>query len=146
MTDTIHEGRCLCGELRFRAEGPSRFVAHCHCDNCRRAHGAAYVTWMGVPRGKFRWTLGEEKALRHFGTDTGATRSFCGTCGSSLLYASPRWEGEVHVAVAALTTELDRAPKAHVYFDRAPGWSSHGGDLPRFGGEDGAQPLPGETP
>src|SRR5690606_34943450 len=38
---------CFCGAIRIDAELPSKWVAHCHCTMCRRAHGAAFVTWAG---------------------------------------------------------------------------------------------------
>lgn len=44
---TEARGRCACGRVRFVARFPSRFNAHCHCESCRRAHGAAFVTWAG---------------------------------------------------------------------------------------------------
>ena len=37
-------GGCLCGDVRFTVDWPSKWIAHCHCSMCRRAHGAAYVT------------------------------------------------------------------------------------------------------
>ena len=46
---TAASGRCHCGRVRFVARFPSRFVAHCQCESCRRAHGAALVTWAGLP-------------------------------------------------------------------------------------------------
>ena len=42
-------GGCLCGAVTFVASGPPKWVAHCHCSMCRRAHGAAFVTWVGMP-------------------------------------------------------------------------------------------------
>lgn len=133
-------GRCACGAIRFRIVFPTRFVCHCHCDNCRRAHGAAFVTWAGVARERFE--LGDdEDLLAHWRTDTGATRSFCSRCGTTLTYESPRWEGEVHVAVAHLDDPLDRAPSGHVYADRAPAWAPIHDDLPRHGGASGTEPL-----
>ncbi len=74
-------------------------------------------------------------------TDTGATRSFCRICGSTLLYESPRWDGEVHVAVANLHGELDKPPQGHVYADRSPGWCPISDELPRFGGASGTEKL-----
>ena len=38
----------MCGRVGFVARFPSRFVAHCHCESCRRAHSAAFVTWVGL--------------------------------------------------------------------------------------------------
>ena len=46
-TGTIARGHCLCGAVRFAAQLPSRWVAHCHCSRCQRAHGAGFVTWAG---------------------------------------------------------------------------------------------------
>ena len=54
-------GGCLCGAVRFEVAAPTKWCAHCHCSLCRRAHGAAFVTWFGVPNEQFHWTLGEER-------------------------------------------------------------------------------------
>lgn len=48
MTAEAARGSCLCGAVRFTARLPSRWVAHCHCTRCQRAHGAAFVTWVGL--------------------------------------------------------------------------------------------------
>ena len=63
-------GGCYCGAVRFRVTLPSRFCAHCHCDNCRRAHGSAFVTWAGFVHERFEITSGAD-ALRRFETDGG---------------------------------------------------------------------------
>lgn len=141
MADPV-TGSCLCGAVAFEATPPSRFCAHCHCNNCRRAHGAAFVTWVGYPREQFRITAGEAD-LAHYETDTGATRSFCGRCGTTLLYSSPRWESEVHVVRSNIAGEIDRAPGAHVYVDHKASWWSIDDDLPRLGGTTGTEPVDG---
>lgn len=132
-------GSCYCGRVTFEADPPSRFVAHCHCSNCRRAHGAGVVTWAGFPEAQLH-VRGEEE-LGSYATETGATRSFCRICGSPLFFRAPRWPGEVHVAVAALLDPPDRAPQAHAYADRAPDWCPIEDGLPRLGGPDGTEPL-----
>ena len=131
-------GSCLCGAVRFAVRLPSRFCAHCHCPNCRRAHGAAFVTWAGFKEEQVRLLSGEE-ALRRYLTDTGATRSFCSRCGSPLFYEGPRWPGEVHVALASLEGQIDRAPSAHVYVDDRAEWWSIADALPQYGGESGME-------
>ena len=42
-------GGCLCGAVRFTAEGPFRPVVACHCSQCRRTSGN-FVAATGVPR------------------------------------------------------------------------------------------------
>lgn len=49
----IIEGGCLCGAVRYVITLPTKWCAHCHCSMCRRAHGAAFVTWAGVPSQSF---------------------------------------------------------------------------------------------
>ncbi|HSN46796.1 MAG TPA: GFA family protein, partial [Casimicrobiaceae bacterium] len=53
-------GRCMCGTVRFIARFPSRFCCHCHCESCRRAHAAAFVTWVGFPSAQVRVTAGTD--------------------------------------------------------------------------------------
>ena len=48
------EGRCLCGAVRFALVPPTLFFAHCHCQWCREAHGAAFVSWVGAALERFR--------------------------------------------------------------------------------------------
>jgi hypothetical protein len=134
----VREGGCYCGAVRFEVTLPTRFCAHCHCDNCRGAHGAAFVTWAGYPDAQFRLTAGED-VLRRYETETGATRSFCGRCGTTLLYQSPRWAGEVHVARNNIEGDIDRLPGAHVYVDHGASWFEITDDLPRYGGKTGTE-------
>ena len=136
----MNEGHCLCGAVRFEVDPPCRFCAHCHCQNCRRAHGAAFVTWVGYPTDQFRLTAGERNLSRYL-TDTDAIRSFCSTCGTTLFYEGPRWENEIHVARAVIDGEIEKAPQAHVYVDHKASWDEISDDLPLFGGETGMEPL-----
>jgi hypothetical protein len=118
---------------------PSIECTHCHCSNCRRAHGAAFVTFVGFPTDQFRVSSGDDRRVRYL-TETGATRSFCSVCGSTLTYESPRWPGEVHVALANLEWPIDKSPGDHIYVDhKAPWWEIHD-SLPQRGGETGLEP------
>jgi len=132
------EGTCLCGAIRFTVSGSPRFCAHCYCPNCRRAHGAAFVTWAGFRQEQIQIVSGSDCLTRYL-TDTGAARSFCGRCGSTLFYEGPRWPGEVHVALANLSDDANLQPAAHVYVDdRAPWWRISD-ELPQYGGETGME-------
>jgi hypothetical protein len=106
-------GACLCEQLRFEIEPPTKWCAHCHCTMCRRAHGAALVTWIGVELERFR--LLQQETLKWFESSPGAQRGFCDRCGSTLLFQSSRWPGEMHVVRAAISGQIDREPSAHVF-------------------------------
>jgi len=132
-------GSCLCGTVQIEIDGP-KWCAHCHCSMCRRAHGAAFVTWIGVDAGSFRILAGEE-TLRRYQSSPGAHRSFCAKCGSTLLFESERWAGEVHVTRAAFTDPVDLAPHTHAFWDDRADWVHVDDDLRRLGGETGTEPL-----
>ncbi len=127
MPSTPAHGRCLCGDVRFTVDWPSKWVAHCHCTLCRRAHGAAFVTWFGVENDRARID-DFAGALRWYASSHGpdpprAERGFCARCGSSLFFRSERWPGELHIALASLEGEADRAPMAHVFWETHVDWA-----------------------
>jgi len=88
---------------------------------CRRSHGAGAVTWVGVERSNFRFTRGEEK-LVWFASSPPARRGFCGTCGTTFLFESQRWPGEVHITLANFDEPIDREPSGHAYPDNHVNW------------------------
>ena len=132
-------GGCLCGAVRFEVGLPTLFCGHCHCSMCRRAHGAGYVTWFGVPYERFRLLAGADRLVRYRSSAHG-TRSFCGACGSTLFCESTNHPDWIDIVLANLEGEIDRAPHAHFYFDDRIGWVQVADELPRFGGATGMEP------
>lgn len=115
-------GACLCGAVGFTVEWPSKWVVHCHCTSCRRAHGAAYVTWLGMDMAQVR-IVDDEAQLHWFASSPGAERGFCGRCGSSLFFRSTRWPGQLDIALANLHGQADRAPSEHGYWEMHVPWA-----------------------
>ena len=133
-------GGCLCGAVRFAVTPPTKWCAHCHCSLCRRAHGAAFVTWFGVERSRFELVAGGDHLVWYRSTPE-AKRGFCSRCGSTLFFEGDRWADEVHIALAQMDGPIDRAPAAHVFYDTHVEWVVVGNDLKRLGGPTGNQPL-----
>src|SRR5436309_3816547 len=79
-------GQCLCGAVRFEIDYPAFWAWHDHSRATRMAHGAAYATYIGTWRKRFRITAGEAEITRYQDQQTGAKRSFCSRCGSPLIY------------------------------------------------------------
>ncbi len=141
MNDSeVLAGGCLCGAVRFEVAPPTRWCSHCHCSLCRRAHGAAFVTWFGVEKAQFRIVEGDATIAWHHSTEE-ARRGFCRNCGSTLFFESERWAGETHIALAHMDSPIDRSPGAHVFYDSHVDWVDLGDDLPRRGGPTGVEAL-----
>ena len=109
-------GQCLCGNLAFQFELPTLWCSHCHCAMCQQAHGAAFVTWVGVDEKGFEVTKG---APRWYSSSAEAERGFCSDCGSTLFFRSTKWPGEIHIVRSNIAGGIDRRPSVHV------GWESH---------------------
>lgn len=123
-------GKCLCGAVSFAVRFPTKWVAHCHCSLCRRAHGAAFVSWVGVEEGAAT-VADPERRLRWYASSPGAERASCGRCGSPLFFRSQRWPGDLHIALAHFDTPLDRAPQAHAFYDTHVSWFAVNDSLPK---------------
>jgi hypothetical protein len=136
-------GSCLCGAVRFQASLPTLFCAHCHCSMCRRNHGAAFVTWFAVPKSQFKIVDGGDRLVRYASSSHG-TRTFCGTCGSSLFCESTQHPEKIDVVLANMEGRIDREPQLHVYYSDRAAWATLEDDLPRLGGATGLEPLAGD--
>lgn len=122
-------GRCSCGAIRFEIAGAPRWVAHCHCRDCRRATGAPYMTYMGLDRGQVAWSGASPE---RYNSSPGVIRSYCGKCGTPLSYEGARWPDEVHVIAGTLDDPAAVTPRAHVYVGQKLPWVHISDGLPRF--------------
>lgn len=121
-------GSCLCGAVRYESDGPQLFFAHCHCRWCRKAHGAAFVSWVGVPVASFRVAQG---VIRWHQTSARSRRGACASCGSMLLFASSAAPTEMHLAAGSVDEGLAGEPRAHVFVDQKAPWFPIHDDLPQ---------------
>jgi hypothetical protein len=114
--------KCLCGAVEVETDAPVFWSWHDHTAPSRRAHGAAYATYVGTYRSKVR-VSGEEK-LSHFVEEaTGNARSFCSACGTPVLYVrkgSPRW---VNIPRALFSGRTGRESRYHVGYEQLQDWA-----------------------
>ena len=74
------------------------------------------VGWIGVTHGHWQWTVDDPGSVA---SSPGATRYFCRSCGTSLAYASDRWDYEIHFTAASLDDPGTFVPTFHSYFSEA---------------------------
>ena len=51
-------GGCLCGAIRYESVGDPVFALQCHCRDCQRQGGSAFIAAIRVPSAGFRLTQG----------------------------------------------------------------------------------------
>jgi hypothetical protein len=128
------EGGCQCGAVRFRVAPAPRQVWFCHCRQCRRAQGSAFVASVPVPRGEFELLSGEQ-ALRAWRSSPGKSRWFCGVCGSP-LYSEVDGAGTLRVRAGALDDDVTLTPAGHIFVADRASWHAIGDELPRHAGRE----------
>jgi len=118
-------GSCLCGTVTWGTDGPISFMSHCHCSRCRKAHGAAFATYVHMEAATVRLT-GEEAIA-----STEGGRRFCRRCGSVVPYGS----GALLFAPSGnFDDDPGIRPEAHIFVGSRAPWYQITDAVPRFDG------------
>ena len=126
-----YKGSCLCGKVQFSVTHFSNNVANCHCSMCRKFHGAAFGTLVGVQG--LIWLSGKP-LLKDFVASNGTIRTFCKQCGSSLGF---RVKGapfeQIELAIATFDDETPVTIDAQIYTEYKANWCRLDKGLTTFG-------------
>ena len=125
----IASGQCLCGKVALEIDVPARWAWHDHSAASRRAHGAAYATYVGSWRKRFRIVKGERLVTRYEDAATKTARSFCSSCGTPLLYERARSPHMVNVPRALFSGRTGRQPLYHIAIEELQEWAYTGEPL-----------------
>ncbi len=129
-TEQLLEGSCHCGRVRYRAVAPFGEMTNCHCTDCRKSHGAAFATYIEVPRERFSYVQGEGE-LHSFQAESGIQRYFCRNCGSIIWSGSSNPPEAYWITAGTLDTPLDRKPDAHIFIRSKVPWYDIKDGLPQ---------------
>jgi hypothetical protein len=107
------EGRCLCGAVRFKAEGEPLNVRICHCRNCQKSMGSPFFARALFPQS----ALSVEGETSRFATSARLERVFCPRCGTRMF--SWRTDGTAAgVALAAFDNPNAFVPTEHIWVSK----------------------------
>lgn len=139
MNDKLVKGRCFCGRATFEYDGLPSGIIHCHCGMCRRLSGAAFTTWLSVPKTNFRLLRGE--TLKRFSPSENSVRSFCSDCGTPLFTEDVRYPDMVGISAGVVADDLGKKVDGHFFVSHKAEWHVIGDALPQFGGETGFERI-----
>ena len=125
----VRTGRCLCGYVRYELAGELPSLVNCHCQFCRRAHGAAFVTVGWVSRSSFAFISGEDAVQRY--SRGGGFRCFCGRCGTRLFNGLSSGKSFISLVVATLDEDPPRGPVMHINLESKAPWYAINDGLPQ---------------
>ena len=119
-----YRGGCLCGALRYEADGDPIYAGLCYCADCRKASGAGFIPFLGFPANAVR--LCGDSVVRRSLTASGrqAARNFCARCGS-LVFGGVRGEDDKHTVYAgSLDDPTLFQPKVAIFAQGRPDWAT----------------------
>jgi hypothetical protein len=76
-----HTGGCLCGALRYQADGDPLYAGYCFCGDCRKASGSGFAPFMGFPASAMRFSGEAQQFVSKSARGGAAVRNFCPDCG-----------------------------------------------------------------
>ncbi len=124
-------GRCQCGAVAYRVDGPFRYAFNCHCTDCRRATGSAFKSLAGAARSQLALTRGPDRLLVIGSSDANDTR--CAACGT-LLFSVVRDGAFVHVMLGTIDGDPGIRPTHHIFTASRAAWFAITDDLPQYPG------------
>ena len=129
MTEKAFTGGCLCGAIRYRATGKPTDESNCHCEICRRASGAAFVSWATFRTADFAFIKGKPA---RFDSSEIAFRQFCPSCGTQLTFQFHKSPQTLDITLASLDDPGAIAPVDHIWTKRQIPWIKLADGLPRY--------------
>lgn len=112
-------GGCLCGAVRYEFSGPPDWVGHCHCRNCQRFTGSAFMTFVLFEDAtRVTWTADPPEEYQ---SSPGVYRGFCCKRGSSISFSRPT-RNEINVLAGTLDDPGAVKPFLHIFLEQKCPW------------------------
>ncbi len=131
-------GGCLCGRIRYEAEGEPIIRGMCLCRMCQKWSGTGAGMGVQYPMAAIRFTRGQPKI---YPSSAIFERSFCDRCGSSLMtrYLVPPYGPDQAMLWLGTFDHPKRFPGPQFYFGiegHLEAWLSLDERLPRINCEN----------
>lgn len=134
MNETIHEGGCGCGAMRYRVVGAPIYVNNCHCLQCQHQTGSTSVVNAFFEAERVQLLAGE--LTRHeVKAGSGGAHEIvrCAVCGVAVWSHYPRF-GRLGMGIRVGTFDASGAfrPDAIIFVSEAMPWVAFPPDIPVF--------------
>jgi hypothetical protein len=131
MSD-LREGGCACGRVRYRLTSDPLFTHCCHCLNCQRQTGSAFVINLLIETDRVELLAGVPEAVE-VPRDDGSTQPIfrCPTCQVAVFSQYGRPEVRF-VRAGTLDQPSSVVPDVHIYTRSKVGWITLPDSAPAF--------------
>jgi len=128
----MSEGGCACGAVRYRLTSDPLFVHCCHCLNCQRQTGSAFVINLLIEADRVEVVTGEPEAVDVPRDDGSSQRIYrCPSCRVAVFSEYGRTQ-VWFVRGGTLDDPRDVTPDVHIYTRSKVGWLTLPESAPSF--------------
>jgi len=120
----VHEGKCTCGDVRYKVHGAPMFVHCCHCRWCQRETGSAFALNAMIEADRVELVAGVAEAVDiPSASGKGQTVWRCPKCRIA-LWSNYAGAGTLvnFVRVGTLTNPDAMPPDIHIYTSSKQPW------------------------
>ena len=116
-------GRCQCGALRYSVSAAPVMLYACHCANCQKQTGSAFVLAATIAETAFSFVSGEPSRVA-WRSDAGTERYglFCGDCGARIVNGQTPSIGLYSLRAGTLDDTSWVRPAGHIWMRSAQSW------------------------
>jgi len=118
-----YTGGCLCGALRYEADGEPHSAGLCCCADCRKASGSGFVPFMGFAASAVRFSGQARPFASKAARGGNAVRNSCPIC-SSLVFGGE--VGKSHsftIYAGSLDDPSSFHPQVAIFARNRPPWA-----------------------
>ncbi len=128
----LREGRCACGSVRYRLTSDPLFTHCCHCLNCQRQTGSAFVINLLIEADRVELLAGDPQPV-DVPRDDGSTQRIyrCSTCQGAVFSEYTRPEVRF-VRAGTLDDPSTVTPDVHIFTRSKVGWIALPDSTPAF--------------
>ena len=125
-------GGCLCGDVRYSASGEPAVTSICHCRDCQKQTGSAFVEVVAVANENFS-VQGKLQTFTIAG-DSGRKKinKFCPRCGSVIVIEAEGFPGMALIMGGTLDDPSWLNPTMALFGDSAQPWLAITHDMKCF--------------
>ena len=118
-----YTGGCLCGALRYEADGEPLYAGHCYCTDCQKASGSGFIPFMGFASSAVR-VSGQTRQFRSKAASGGdAVRNFCPVCGGLVFGGEVGKDEQLNIYAGSLDDPSSFRPKVAIFARSRPAWA-----------------------
>ena len=136
------EGGCSCGKVRYRLESAPMFVHCCHCTDCQRQTGSAFVLNALIETERITLLSGQPEPVQ-VPTDSGRPHDIyrCPSCQIAVWSDYGRRPKLRFVRIGTLDTPAALPPDVHIYVRSKLPWVALPPGVPAFAAYYDSQKL-----